>query len=245
MHVNKPASNMTQKQSSTFNLWFLSDHWRSAGSAARVPAVRVQEADNVVPVIICASEERVGATMATINSVHSNTDASVFFYIVTLRDAVKLTRFVACFRCKDYSFIRGVKMNRYESAVGFKVKDTTTPMCRPLDRSKCTGCTNFKIAMKKKSYEDATPLLPHSVFKLVKVQTSAKDSRKMRHWNVSQVLPTKATCPTTATRLAMHRQMYNQKSGGDLDAMRRTQSQTKSRPVVSSVERCLSTVLAR
>uniref|UniRef100_A0A671WQM2 Glycosyltransferase 8 domain containing 2 n=1 Tax=Sparus aurata TaxID=8175 RepID=A0A671WQM2_SPAAU len=46
--------------------------------------MRVQEADNVVPVIICASEERVGATMATINSVHSNTDASVFFYIVTL-----------------------------------------------------------------------------------------------------------------------------------------------------------------
>ncbi|XP_068163383.1 glycosyltransferase 8 domain-containing protein 2 isoform X2 [Antennarius striatus] len=33
-----------------------------------------------------------GATMATINSIHSNTDASVFFYIVTLRDAIKQTR---------------------------------------------------------------------------------------------------------------------------------------------------------
>lgn len=140
VHVNKPASKMTQKQSSTFNLWFLSDHWRSASSAARVPAVRVQEADKVVPVIICASEERVGATMATINSVHSNTDASVLFYIVTLRDAVKLTRFVACFQCKDYSFIRGVKMNRCESVISFKLKDTTTPICGPLDRSKCTGC---------------------------------------------------------------------------------------------------------
>lgn len=75
-------------------LWFLSDHWKSGGRVARVPAVRAPEADNVVPVIICASEERVGATMAAINSVRSNTDASVFFYIVTLRDAVKLTRYV-------------------------------------------------------------------------------------------------------------------------------------------------------
>lgn len=33
-----------------------------------------------------------GASMATINSIISNTDASVFFYVVTLRDAVKLTR---------------------------------------------------------------------------------------------------------------------------------------------------------
>lgn len=70
----------------------LLDHRKSLGRAARVPAVRVSEADNVVPIIICASEERMGATMATINSVYSNTDASVFFYIVTLRDAVKLTR---------------------------------------------------------------------------------------------------------------------------------------------------------
>ncbi|XP_037616710.1 glycosyltransferase 8 domain-containing protein 2 [Sebastes umbrosus] len=69
-----------------------SDHQKSLGGAARVPSVRVSDADDVIPVIICASEERLGATMATINSVHSNTDASVFFYIVTLRDAVKLTR---------------------------------------------------------------------------------------------------------------------------------------------------------
>lgn len=62
--------------------------------------MRVSEADNVVPIIVCASEERMGATMATINSVYSNTDASVFFYIVTLRDAVKLTRFVTCFALK-------------------------------------------------------------------------------------------------------------------------------------------------
>ncbi|XP_019955378.2 glycosyltransferase 8 domain-containing protein 2 isoform X1 [Paralichthys olivaceus] len=70
----------------------LSDHWRSHGSAARGPALKVPEADKVIPVIICASEERMGGTMATINSIRSNTEASVFFYIVTFRDAVKLTR---------------------------------------------------------------------------------------------------------------------------------------------------------
>uniref|UniRef100_A0A3P8ZJG7 Glycosyltransferase 8 domain-containing protein 2 n=1 Tax=Esox lucius TaxID=8010 RepID=A0A3P8ZJG7_ESOLU len=45
-----------------------------------------------IPVVICAAEERMGAAMATINSIYSNTDSSVFFYIVTLRDAIKLTR---------------------------------------------------------------------------------------------------------------------------------------------------------
>uniref|UniRef100_A0A8D2ZID6 Glycosyltransferase 8 domain-containing protein 2 n=1 Tax=Scophthalmus maximus TaxID=52904 RepID=A0A8D2ZID6_SCOMX len=70
----------------------LSDHRRGRGNAARGPAERVPEADSVIPVIICASEERMGGTMATINSIYSNTDASVFFYIVTFRDAVKLTR---------------------------------------------------------------------------------------------------------------------------------------------------------
>ncbi|GLD48055.1 glycosyltransferase 8 domain-containing protein 2 [Lates japonicus] len=70
----------------------LSDHWKTLRNAAPVPDMRVSEEDNVIPVIICASEERMGGTMAAINSVYSNTDASVFFYIVTFRDAVKLTR---------------------------------------------------------------------------------------------------------------------------------------------------------
>nr|XP_057923068.1 glycosyltransferase 8 domain-containing protein 2 isoform X3 [Doryrhamphus excisus] len=60
-------------------------HWKNLGGAA-------PEMDDVIPIVICASEERVGATMATINSVRSNTDHPVFFYIVTLRDAVALTR---------------------------------------------------------------------------------------------------------------------------------------------------------
>ncbi|KAG7320456.1 hypothetical protein KOW79_016309 [Hemibagrus wyckioides] len=50
------------------------------------------ETETDIPVVICAAEERLGAAMATINSVYSNTRASVFFYIVTLRDAIKLTR---------------------------------------------------------------------------------------------------------------------------------------------------------
>lgn len=41
-----------------------------------------------------------GASMATINSIISNTDASVFFYVVTLRDAVKLTRCI--FKLQKY-----------------------------------------------------------------------------------------------------------------------------------------------
>ncbi|XP_061570867.1 glycosyltransferase 8 domain-containing protein 2 [Cololabis saira] len=67
-------------------------HRKSSGGAGRrLPAVQ-SPADDVVSVVICASEERMGATMATINSIISNTGASVFFYIVTLRDAVRLTR---------------------------------------------------------------------------------------------------------------------------------------------------------
>ncbi|XP_076861293.1 glycosyltransferase 8 domain-containing protein 2 isoform X2 [Brachyhypopomus gauderio] len=50
------------------------------------------EAESDIPVVICAAEERLGAAMATINSVCSNTQANVFFYIVTLRDAVGLVR---------------------------------------------------------------------------------------------------------------------------------------------------------
>lgn len=86
-YTKEPAYKKKQPLLVTSPAWFLSDHWRNFGSAAQLPA------DHVVPVIICASEERMGATMATINSVHSNTDASVFFYVVTLRDAVKLTRY--------------------------------------------------------------------------------------------------------------------------------------------------------
>ncbi|KAM9328470.1 glycosyltransferase 8 domain-containing protein 2 [Pholidichthys leucotaenia] len=69
----------------------LSDDRKSLGAVKLFP-VRQSSLDDVVPVVVCASEERLGASMATINSIISNTDGAVFFYIVTLRDAVKLTR---------------------------------------------------------------------------------------------------------------------------------------------------------
>lgn len=71
---------------------------QSHGFAAVDLPAEEEETDEVVPVIICASEERMGATMATINSVVSNTDANVIFYIVTLRDAIKIARFVSIFK---------------------------------------------------------------------------------------------------------------------------------------------------
>ncbi|XP_062861322.1 glycosyltransferase 8 domain-containing protein 2 [Trichomycterus rosablanca] len=65
---------------------------------ARLPAKHTEigngesEPETDIPVVICASEERIGATVATINSVYSNTQASVIFYIVTLRDTIKTIR---------------------------------------------------------------------------------------------------------------------------------------------------------
>ncbi|XP_041833710.1 glycosyltransferase 8 domain-containing protein 2 isoform X2 [Melanotaenia boesemani] len=69
-----------------------SDPRKSHSGAVRHSHMRPLEEDDVIPVIINSSEERMGATMATINSIISNTDAKVFFYVVTLHDAVKLTR---------------------------------------------------------------------------------------------------------------------------------------------------------
>ncbi|KAI1883404.1 hypothetical protein AGOR_G00231090 [Albula goreensis] len=48
--------------------------------------------DGSILVVICASRERMGAAMTTINSVRSNTQAKVLFYIVTLRDSVAYAR---------------------------------------------------------------------------------------------------------------------------------------------------------
>ncbi|XP_036375625.1 glycosyltransferase 8 domain-containing protein 2 [Megalops cyprinoides] len=65
-----------------------------AGRAAvnEVAADEVAEAEDDILVVVCAAEERMGAAMATINSIRSNTEASVFFYIVTLHDTVTYAR---------------------------------------------------------------------------------------------------------------------------------------------------------
>ncbi|XP_075065402.1 glycosyltransferase 8 domain-containing protein 2 [Mixophyes fleayi] len=47
----------------------------------------VQEED-VIPVVICAASGRMGGTIAAINSIYSNTDANVLFYIIGLRNTL-------------------------------------------------------------------------------------------------------------------------------------------------------------
>ncbi|MBN3312313.1 GL8D2 protein, partial [Atractosteus spatula] len=48
--------------------------------------------DQEILVVICAAEDRMGGTIAAINSVYSNTEARLLFYIVTLRDSVSHVR---------------------------------------------------------------------------------------------------------------------------------------------------------
>ncbi|XP_061085746.1 glycosyltransferase 8 domain-containing protein 2-like [Conger conger] len=63
------------------------------------------EADDDVLVVICAAEERMGGAMATVNSIRSNTEASVFFYIVTLHDNVAYARqYIQKSELKDIRF---------------------------------------------------------------------------------------------------------------------------------------------
>nr|XP_006633154.1 PREDICTED: glycosyltransferase 8 domain-containing protein 2 [Lepisosteus oculatus] len=48
--------------------------------------------DQEILVVICAAEDRMGGTIAAINSVYSNTEAPLLFYVVTLRDSVSHVR---------------------------------------------------------------------------------------------------------------------------------------------------------
>lgn len=54
-----------------------------------------------------------GASMATINSIISNTDASVFFYVVTLRDAVKLTRCIFELQKYESHFVPNMEISGF------------------------------------------------------------------------------------------------------------------------------------
>lgn len=45
-----------------------------------------------IPVVICAAPGRMGATMAAINSIYSNTDANIVFYVVGLRNTLSRIR---------------------------------------------------------------------------------------------------------------------------------------------------------
>lgn len=48
--------------------------------------------DEEIPVVICAAAGRMGATMAAINSIYSNTDANIVFYVVGLRNTLSRIR---------------------------------------------------------------------------------------------------------------------------------------------------------
>ncbi|OXB83594.1 UNVERIFIED_CONTAM: hypothetical protein H355_011413 [Colinus virginianus] len=47
-----------------------------------------QEMDEEIPVVICAAAGRMGATVAAISSIYSNTEANVLFYIVGLKNTI-------------------------------------------------------------------------------------------------------------------------------------------------------------
>ncbi|KAG8514104.1 Glycosyltransferase 8 domain-containing protein 2, partial [Galemys pyrenaicus] len=51
-----------------------------------------KEVEDEIPVVICAAAGRMGAAMAAINSIYSNTDANILFYVVGLRNTLSRIR---------------------------------------------------------------------------------------------------------------------------------------------------------
>ncbi|XP_032810301.2 glycosyltransferase 8 domain-containing protein 2-like isoform X1 [Petromyzon marinus] len=60
----------------------------SEGEWAQYEGQPVNLDPDVIPVVVCAVEERLGGTIATINSVRIHTNARLVFYIVTLRHTI-------------------------------------------------------------------------------------------------------------------------------------------------------------
>jgi len=51
-----------------------------------------EDVEEEIPVVICAAAGRMGAAMAAINSIYSNTDANIVFYVVGLRNTLSRIR---------------------------------------------------------------------------------------------------------------------------------------------------------
>jgi len=51
------------------------------------------EMEEEIPVVICAAAGRMGATVAAISSIYSNTEANVLFYIVGLKNTIPHIRY--------------------------------------------------------------------------------------------------------------------------------------------------------
>lgn len=48
----------------------------------------MEEMEEEIPVVLCAAAGRMGATIAAINSIYTNTDSNVLFYIVGLKSGI-------------------------------------------------------------------------------------------------------------------------------------------------------------
>ncbi|XP_068133021.1 glycosyltransferase 8 domain-containing protein 2 isoform X1 [Hyperolius riggenbachi] len=79
----------------------------------KMPTVTEQEADaeteveeeDVIPVVICAPSGRLGGTIAAINSIYSNTEANVLFYIIGLKNTlVHIRKWIEGTRLSDIRF---------------------------------------------------------------------------------------------------------------------------------------------
>uniref|UniRef100_A0A8C6Y0K6 Uncharacterized protein n=1 Tax=Naja naja TaxID=35670 RepID=A0A8C6Y0K6_NAJNA len=48
----------------------------------------VEELEEEIPVVLCAAAGRMGAAIAAINSIYTNTDSNVLFYIVGIKNSI-------------------------------------------------------------------------------------------------------------------------------------------------------------
>lgn len=67
----------------------------SESSISIIPDVDSESPEDMeeeIPVVICAAAGRMGAAMAAINSIYSNTDANLVFYVVGLRSTLPRIR---------------------------------------------------------------------------------------------------------------------------------------------------------
>uniref|UniRef100_A0A8C2LUQ8 Glycosyltransferase 8 domain-containing protein 2 n=3 Tax=Cricetulus griseus TaxID=10029 RepID=A0A8C2LUQ8_CRIGR len=64
-----------------------------------------EDMEEEIPVVICAAAGRMGATMAAINSIHSNTDANIVFYVVGLRNTLsRIRKWIEHSKLKEINF---------------------------------------------------------------------------------------------------------------------------------------------
>ncbi|XP_038936428.1 glycosyltransferase 8 domain-containing protein 2 isoform X3 [Rattus norvegicus] len=64
-----------------------------------------EDVEEEIPVVICAAAGRMGAAMAAINSIYSNTDANIVFYVVGLRNTLsRIRQWIEHSKLKEINF---------------------------------------------------------------------------------------------------------------------------------------------